>query len=53
MRLVFLDTGPLGLMTNPRALPQAVRCRQWAKDLSAAGVRLFVPEIAEAQRGGA
>lgn len=47
MRLVFLDTGPLGLLANPRALPRAVLCRQWAKDLSASGVRLFVPEICD------
>ena len=47
MRLVFLDAGPLGLLTNPRGRPKSDQCRQWAKDLAAAGVRIFVPEIAD------
>jgi predicted nucleic acid-binding protein len=53
MRLIFLDTGPLGLISNPRAMPQTLRCRQWARELLTAGVRIFVPEIAdyEVRRG--
>jgi hypothetical protein len=47
MRLVFLDSGPLGLLTNPRGRPKSDQCRQWVKDLAAAGVRVFVPEIAD------
>jgi predicted nucleic acid-binding protein len=47
MRLVFLDPGPLGLLSNPRGGPRAVQCRKWARDLLAAGVRVFVPEIAD------
>jgi hypothetical protein len=47
MRLVFLDSGPLGLLTNPRGRPKSGQCRQWVKDLAAAGVRVFVPEIAD------
>jgi predicted nucleic acid-binding protein len=47
MRFVFLDTGPLGLVSHPKAKPDAERCRQWVIDLSAAGVRVFVPEIAD------
>jgi predicted nucleic acid-binding protein len=47
MRLVFLDAGPLGLLTNARGKPKPDRCRQWAKDLAAAGARIFVPEIAD------
>jgi len=47
MRLIFLDTGPLGLLSNPRGKPEADHCRQWAKDLLASGARLFVPEIAD------
>ena len=47
MRLVFLDSGPLGLLTNPRGRPESDQCRQWVKDLAAAGVRVFVPEIAD------
>ena len=47
MRLVFLDTGPLGLLTNTRANPKAAQCGQWARGLLSAGVRVFVPEIAD------
>ena len=39
MRVVFLDAGPLGLLSNARGKPRADRCRQWAIDLTAAGVR--------------
>ena len=47
MRLVFLDTGTLGMLANPRGTPRAVRCQQWARNLLAAGVRVFVPEICD------
>ncbi len=47
MRLVFLDTGPLGLLTNARGSARADQCKQWVKDLTASGVRVFVPEIAD------
>jgi predicted nucleic acid-binding protein len=47
MRLVLLDSGPLGLLTNPRGRSKPDRCRQWVKDLAAAGARVFVPEIAD------
>lgn len=47
MRLVFLDAGPLGLLANPRGAPRPDQCRRWVIDLSALGVRVFVPEIAD------
>jgi hypothetical protein len=47
MRLVFLDTGTLGMVANPRGTPRAVQCQQWARDLLAAGVRVFIPEICD------
>jgi predicted nucleic acid-binding protein len=47
MRLVFLDTGTLGLLAKPRGKPQTDQCRQWVADLLSAGVRVFVPEIAD------
>jgi hypothetical protein len=47
MRLVFLDTGTLGMVANPRGTPRAVQCQQWARDLLAAGARVFVPEICD------
>jgi predicted nucleic acid-binding protein len=47
MRLVFLDTGTLGMVANPRGTPRAIQCQQWARDLLAAGVRVFIPEICD------
>ncbi len=47
MRLVILDTGTLGLLTHPRARPDALACRQWAQSILAAGTRVIVPGIAD------
>ncbi len=47
MRLVVVDTGTLGLLTNPRAQPTVRACWQWAQSLLAAGVRIIVPGIAD------
>ena len=47
MRLVILDTGTLGLLTHPRARPDALACRQWAQMLLVAGARVIVPGIAD------
>ena len=47
MNLAFLDTGTLGRISNPRAIPVNLRCRQWARSLVAAGYRVVVPEIAD------
>lgn len=47
MRLIFLDSGPLGLLTSPLGSPDGDRCRRWAKELSFAGALLFVPEVAD------
>lgn len=44
---VFLDTGPLGLITNPNRPPNAAACLQWAVDMMTAGHRLLVPAIAD------
>jgi predicted nucleic acid-binding protein len=45
--LVFLDTGPLGMVTNPRATPQTERCTHWMEGLLTRGVRVLIPEIAD------
>ena len=47
MRLVFLDTGTLGMVANPRGTSRAFQCQRWARNLLAAGVRVFVPEICD------
>ena len=46
MRFVFLDALSLAVGV-PRDRAQAVQCQRWAIDLAAAGVRIFVPEIAD------
>ena len=46
-RVVLLDAGPLGLVTNPRRAPVAVSCAGWLQTLVAAGARVIVPEIAD------
>jgi predicted nucleic acid-binding protein len=45
--VVVLDTGPVGLLTNPRqtAVPMAIR--QWLADLLAARRRVILPEISD------
>jgi hypothetical protein len=45
--IVLLDTGPLGLVTNPRATAQNAACRLWVTNLATTGVRVLVPEIAD------
>jgi predicted nucleic acid-binding protein len=47
MRLVVLDTGTLGLLTHPRAQPDALACRKWAQALLTAGARVIVPGIVD------
>jgi len=43
-RLILLDAGPLGLVTNPKPDPAAERCRAW---LARMVHRVVVPEIAD------
>jgi predicted nucleic acid-binding protein len=45
--VILLDTGPLGLVTNPRRSPQSVACAQWLQTLVGRGIRVIVPEIAD------
>lgn len=47
MRLIFLDSGPLGLLAHPEGRPLPDRCRQKVEDLLRARVRVVVPEIAD------
>jgi len=47
IQVVLLDTGPLGLVTNPRRSPQSAACATWLQSLVTAGVRVVIPEIAD------
>jgi hypothetical protein len=46
-RAIILDTGPLGLVTNPRGSAEAIACNDWLQDHLAKGTRVVVPEIAD------
>lgn len=46
-RLVFLDSGPLGLASKPAGKAEADACRTWLSALEAAGVVIIVPEIVD------
>lgn len=43
--VVFLDSGPLGLLCHTRRSPVTVACEQWLTALLTAGRRVLVPEI--------
>jgi len=45
VKVVLLDSAPLGLLTDPKSTRAAVACRAWANALKAAGHRVVVPEI--------
>jgi predicted nucleic acid-binding protein len=44
---VFLDTGVLGLVTNPQRSVEGAACLQWVQRLLDAEDRVVVPEIAD------
>ena len=44
---VVLDSGVLGLVTNPSAAPEPEACKTWLKRLLLGGVTVAVPEIAD------
>ena len=46
-RTIVLDSGPLGLITNPRASPAAAACGRWVVDAIRDGAAVMVPEIAD------
>ena len=46
-RLIVLDSGPLGLLTNPRRTPEVVVCDRWLRSVLDGGARVVVSEIAD------
>ena len=46
-RIVLLDAGPLGLVSNPKPSQQNLACAAWLQRLLESGVRVIVPEIAD------
>ena len=45
MTLALLDSGPLSLMTHPRANPENAACKAWLSGFLAHGHSVLVPEI--------
>ena len=46
-RLILLDSGPLGMVTNPKAIGLPLDCQLWLKSLLRRGERVVIPEIAD------
>ena len=46
-RTVFLDAGPLSLITNPKSTPDSLAATQWVIAMRAAGYHFMVPSIAD------
>lgn len=46
-RVILLDSGPLGLITNPRLSSESLDCTRWFQSLVVAGVRVVIPEIVD------
>ena len=46
-RTILLDSGPLGLITNPRASPAAAACGSWVVNVLGRGAAVLVPAIAD------
>lgn len=46
-RLILLDSGPLGMVTNPKAKGVPLACQLWLKALLKRGERIAIPEIAD------
>lgn len=47
LRLVALDTGPLGLVTHPKPSPEAAACLAWVASLVRDGVRVVIPAVGD------
>lgn len=46
-RIVLLDSGPLGMVTNPKSTPLSLECQLWLESLKSRGYKATIPEIAD------
>jgi hypothetical protein len=46
-RVIVLDTGPVGLITNPKLSAQGIACNQWLQGQLKSKNRVIVPEIVD------
>jgi predicted nucleic acid-binding protein len=47
IQVVLLDSGPIGLITNPNRSPASIACTNWIQTISVVGIRVIIPEIAD------
>ena len=47
MKIIFLDSGPLGILTKPRRTDEVEAAIEWARDMLASGHKFIVPSIAD------
>jgi predicted nucleic acid-binding protein len=47
IQVVLLDSGPIGLITNPNRSPASIACTNWIQTISVAGIRVIIPEITD------
>lgn len=47
LKAVFLDSSPLGLVTQRQGIALVDSCRKWVKELMDSGIQIFVPEVAD------
>src|SRR4051794_2225049 len=45
MKCLFLDSHPLGLLSNPSPNKEGIAITAWVKDVLDAGHRLYIPEV--------
>ncbi len=46
-RVILLDAGPIGLVTNPNRSNESLGCAEWLQILVSSGSRVIIPEIAD------
>ena len=46
-RLILLDSGPLGMITNPKAKGIPLECQMWLRNLLQRGEQVAIPEISD------
>lgn len=44
-QVIVLDSGPIGLVTNPKLSTEGVACANWLQSMIGAGYRIIIPEI--------
>ncbi len=44
-QIIFLDSTPVGLITNPKATPLALQCQQWFDSVLARNMKVILSEI--------